>query len=203
MQYGFYFNADKCGSCKACVMACKDKNDTLVGLKYRRVIDFGGGSWDMSGDVPVPQDVFAYSLSIACNHCEKPACVANCPSGAMIKRDEDGIVYVDESVCIGCGTCAKSCPYGAPTLREDIKLSGKCNGCMDYLDEGKNPACVDACLMRCLEFGDIEELRQKYGNVADCKPLPDSSTTKPSLVLGLSSHCGKDGEIISTEEELL
>jgi DMSO reductase iron-sulfur subunit len=117
MQYGFYFDADRCGSCKACVMACRDKNDTLLSLKNRNVIDFGGGRWVEKDGLVQPENVFVYSISISCNHCESPACVANCPTGAMIKRDEDGIVYVDESVCIGCGTCANACPYGAPKVR--------------------------------------------------------------------------------------
>ena len=161
MQYGFYFDADRCGSCKACVMACRDKNDTLLGLKNRNVIDFGGGRWVEKDGLVQPENVFVYSISISCNHCESPACVANCPTGAMIKRDEDGIVYVDESVCIGCGTCANACPYGAPKVSEERGVTSKCNFCMDYLDEGGRPACVDACLMRCLDFGDIAELREK------------------------------------------
>ena len=203
MQYGFYFDADRCGSCKACVMACRDKNDTLLGLKYRNVIDFGGGSWVEKDGVVQPDGVFAYSVSVACNHCASPACVANCPTGAMTKRDEDGIVYVDESVCIGCGTCANSCPYGAPRVNPDKGVSGKCNMCMDYLAEGGRPACVDACLMRCLDFGDIEELRAKYGDVSDIEPLPSSESTRPSLVIGLSKHAGKEGEVLNLEQELV
>lgn len=203
MQYGFYFDADRCGSCKACVMACKDKNDTLVGSKYRSVVDYGGGTWVEKDGLLQPDGVFVYSLSIACNHCAKPACVAACPAGAMTKREEDGIVYVDESKCIGCGTCTKSCPYGAPRLDTERKISGKCNFCMDYLGEGGRPACVDACLMRCLDFGDIEELRARYGATADLAPLPDAAQTEPSLVVVPSHHAGKSGEIINSAEELL
>ena len=203
MQYGFYFDADRCGSCKACVMACRDKNDTLLGLKNRNVIDFGGGRWVEKDGLVQPENVFVYSISISCNHCESPACVANCPTGAMIKRDEDGIVYVDESVCIGCGTCANACPYGAPKVSEERGVTSKCNFCMDYLDAGGRPACVDACLMRCLDFGDIAELREKYGDACDVAPLPSSSETRPSLILGLPKNADEDGAVINLEQELL
>ena len=203
MQYGFYFDADRCGSCKACVMACRDKNDTLLGLKNRNVIDFGGGRWVEKDGLVQPENVFVYSISISCNHCESPACVANCPTGAMIKRDEDGIVYVDESVCIGCGTCANACPYGAPKVSEERGVTSKCNFCRDYLDEGGRPACVDACLMRCLDFGDIAELREKYGDACDVAPLPSSSETRPSLILGLPKNADEDGAVINLEQELL
>ncbi|WP_286142566.1 DMSO/selenate family reductase complex B subunit [Adlercreutzia caecimuris] len=203
MQYGFYFDADRCGSCKACVMACRDKNDTLLSLKNRNVIDFGGGRWVEKDGLVQPENVFVYSISISCNHCESPACVANCPTGAMIKRDEDGIVYVDESVCIGCGTCANACPYGAPKVSEERGVTSKCNFCMDYLDEGGRPACVDACLMRCLDFGDIAELREKYGDACDVAPLPSSSETRPSLILGLPKNADEDGAVINLEQELL
>ncbi len=121
----------------------------------------------------------------------------------MIKRDEDGIVYVDESVCIGCGTCANACPYGAPKVSEERGVTSKCNFCMDYLDEGGRPACVDACLMRCLDFGDIAELREKYGDACDVAPLPSSSETRPSLILGLPKNADEDGAVINLEQELL
>ncbi|MEY8461018.1 DMSO/selenate family reductase complex B subunit [Eggerthellaceae bacterium 24-137] len=202
MQYGFYFDAARCGSCKACVMACRDKNDTLLGLKNRNVIDFGGGRWVEKDGIVQPENVFVYSISVSCNHCASPACVANCPTGAMTKRDEDGIVYVDESVCIGCGTCANACPYGAPKVNIERGVTSKCNFCMDYLDMGGRPACVDACLMRCLDFGDIDELREKYGDVCDVDPLPASSETGPSLVIGPPKNAGQKGAVINLEQEL-
>lgn len=203
MQYGFYFDANRCGSCKACVMACRDKNDTLLGLKNRNVIDFGGGRWVEKDGLVQPENVFVYSISISCNHCESPACANACPTGAMTKRDEDGIVYVDESVCIGCGTCASACPYGAPKVNVERGVTSKCNFCMDYLDEGGRPACVDACLMRCLDFGDITELRERYGDSCDLSPLPSSHETRPSLVIGLPKNADDDGAIINLEQELL
>ena len=98
-------------------------------------------------------------------HCADPACVAACPTGAMTKRD-DGIVYVDQEICVGCGACAQACPYNAPHLISAAGVMGKCDLCRDLVDAGQNPACVDACLMRCLDWGDIDELRERHGDGA-------------------------------------
>lgn len=195
MSLGFYVDLSSCIGCRTCQVACKDRRDIQVaGPRLRRVDSFECGTYP---------DVAMFHLNTSCNHCESPACVANCPTGAMIKRDEDGIVYVDESVCIGCGTCANACPYGAPKVSEERGVTSKCNFCMDYLDEGGRPACVDACLMRCLDFGDIAELREKYGDACDVAPLPSSSETRPSLILGLPKNADEDGAVINLEQELL
>ena len=179
-QYGFYVDQQHCIGCFTCQVACKDKNDLPVGIRWRRVREFQGGDTIIENDV-FKSNVFAYWLSLACNHCEIPKCAINCPTGAMYKREEDGIVLVDQDKSIGCGYCTWSCPYEAPQLSG--KTVTKCNFCIDLQAQGKNPACVDACIMRVLEYGPIDELRKKYGNVAQIKGLPDPSITKPSLVI--------------------
>ena len=205
-QLGFYINADNCIGCKACVAACKDKYDLPLGEKMRRVYEYAGCDWDVSDTgVCTPSNFFAYSISIACNHCADPLCVASCPTGAMTKRDEDGIVYVDKEACIGCGTCETVCPYGAPHVAAN-GVSNKCDFCMDLLEEGKLPYCVAICPTRCLECGDIEELRAKYGNVDGIAPIPMNTGTNPSLVIG-TNRLNPDGSIpgvlITTEQELV
>lgn len=203
-QYGFYYNVDSCIGCKTCAAACKDKNNLDVGLKYRKVIDYEGGKWAVKDEVPVPENIFCYSVSIACNHCQEPACTKVCPTSAMTKR-EDGIVYVNENKCIGCGYCVWACPYGAPRLNVQKKVMGKCDFCRDLIDKGENPACVDACPMRCMEYGEIAELRAKYGDNASVEPLPSPDTTKPSVVIK-PSRLNPDnlpGKVINPEEELL
>ncbi|MEL0611485.1 4Fe-4S dicluster domain-containing protein, partial [Vibrio echinoideorum] len=69
--------------------------DLDIKTNYRRVYEYSGGGFIQDGDTWVQIDVFSYYLSIACNHCTIPACVKVCPSGAMHKGDEDGLVVVD------------------------------------------------------------------------------------------------------------
>lgn len=181
-QLGFYIDQSRCSGCKACQIACKDKNDLEVGRLFRRVSETKGGSFAPSGKAYI-QDVFAYYTSIACNHCEDPKCVKNCPSGAMNKRTEDGVVVVDESKCVGCRYCTWACPYGAPQYNPSKGKMSKCDFCLDLQDKGEEPACVAACPLQVIEFGPIEELRKKYGSLADVKDLTPSSVTKPNIVI--------------------
>lgn len=173
-QFGFYFNQEDCIGCKACQVACCDRNDLAPDVVFRRVESYESGSYP---------NAMLYHFSLACNHCEKPACVANCPSGAMQKSD-DGTVFIDYAECIGCGTCVKSCPYGVPVLQEDKNTSGKCDGCKAFRDAGQNPVCVDACVMRAIGWGDMEELKAKHGDAVNALPiLPDPAQTNPSLLV--------------------
>ncbi len=181
-QYGFYFDSSACMGCKTCQIACKDKNDLPVGMNWRRVVQYGGGNWVPQGKLFTQSNTFVYSLSVACNHCENPACVNVCPTTAMTKRD-DGIVVVNADQCVGCRYCEWACPYGAPQFDEAKGVMTKCNMCQDLLAQGQNPVCVDACPMRAIEFGDIAELRGKYGNVNAIEPLPVASLTQPHLVI--------------------
>jgi len=205
-QLGFYHNADICIGCKACVIACKDKNDLTVGHKFRRVFDYGGGSWTVENGACKPVDQFIYSLSTSCNHCAQPACVANCPVGAMQKREEDGIVFVDQERCIACGTCEKVCPYGQPKVNKDLGYSQKCDFCKSLLANGENPACVDACVTRALQFGPLDDLLAEYGNVQWIPPLTKDTGTYPSVVFTpsrLNPDNALEGAIINPLEEIL
>lgn len=174
-QKGFYFDMTACVGCKTCQIACKDKNDNPIGVNFRQVHTFEGGHF------PKP---WIYFLSVACNHCENPRCVQNCPTGATTKRAEDGLVVIDQDACIGCQYCVWSCPYGARHFIEEKNVVGKCNGCVDLTAGGGMPACVDACVMRALEFGDIEELKAKHpGAVQVVAGLPSADLTGPTLLI--------------------
>lgn len=93
-QYGFFIDSARCTGCKTCELACKDYKNLTPEVSFRRIYEYAGGDWQEDNGV-WQQNVFAYYLSIACNHCEDPACTKVCPSGAMHKR-EDGFVVVDE-----------------------------------------------------------------------------------------------------------
>jgi anaerobic dimethyl sulfoxide reductase subunit B len=193
-QMAFYFNASACTGCKACAIACQDRNSLPVEIRWRRIYQYGGGSWTPHPYLLLPNNVFVYSLSISCMHCEEPACVDVCPTGAMTKRSSDGIVLVDQTKCIGCRYCEWACPYGAPQFDTAAGVMTKCDFCQDLQAEGKDPACVDACVMRALEFGDLQELRAKYGDVDAIEPLPTASITKPAIVITPHPRSETSGE---------
>ena len=155
-QLGFRFNADECTGCKVCVVSCKDVHDLPVGYKLRRVVTGEAGRWevDAASGLPQPVGVFSYSVSYSCMHCDAPACLAKCPKGAISKDGSTGVVAIDTGLCIGCGMCARACPWGAPVVVPAIdgtRTARKCDLCRELRAAGEEPACVAACSMRCLE----------------------------------------------------
>jgi DMSO reductase iron-sulfur subunit len=177
-RYAFHFDSSACAGCKACQIACKDKHGLEVGILWRRVYEVTGGEWGRTGDSWVP-DLFAFHLSIGCNHCARPICVEVCPSRALRQRD-DGIVLLDSDRCIGCSYCEWACPYGAPQYDAARGCMTKCSFCVDEIDEGREPVCVTACPLRVLEFGAGKE---NESSTEVQTPLPDRKLTEPALVL--------------------
>ncbi|MFA5536532.1 MAG: 4Fe-4S dicluster domain-containing protein [Bacillota bacterium] len=175
-RQGFFFNMVRCIGCKTCQVACKDKNNLAIGILFRKVLTFETGAFPKPG---------LYHFSGACYHCADPKCVEGCPTGAMHVA-EDGTVQHNVDKCIGCRYCIWNCPYGAPQFIPELGKIGKCDGCKDLRDKGENPACVDACNMLAIEWGDIDELKAKYAGeqlTSDLPILPPSSITNPSLVI--------------------
>lgn len=187
-QLGFYVDQSRCIGCKACVIACKDKNDNEIGVNFRRVYPFENGTFTVNNNGTFINNVQSYYLSISCNHCEEPGCVKGCPTGAMFKRDEDGVVTVDHDKCVGCKYCEWNCPYGGPQFNEKLGKMTKCNLCIDLLEKGDRPACEGACPVRAIEVGPIDELRKKYGDVNEVKGIPSASMTKPNIVIAPHKH---------------
>jgi anaerobic dimethyl sulfoxide reductase subunit B (iron-sulfur subunit) len=181
-QLSFYFEQKHCTGCSTCQIACKDKYDLLTTASFRKVYEIAGGTFKKSGFAWEPQ-VYAFWISVSCNHCEKPACIKTCRTGALQKRAQDGIVMIDKQKCIGCQQCIKSCPYGAIQLNPQTKQAVKCDFCLDRLTVGKNPVCVDACPMRVLDYGPLSSLQEKYGDIRSTSGLPDAAITKPALII--------------------
>jgi anaerobic dimethyl sulfoxide reductase subunit B (iron-sulfur subunit) len=125
----------------------------------------------------------AFYFTISCNHCTNPKCVSSCPTGAIVKDRENGVVTIDQDVCAGAQLCVKACPYGAPQYNKKIFKSNKCNLCIDLQEKGEDPVCVSTCPMRAIEFGPIEELRKKYGTITQIKGMPSASITHPNIVI--------------------
>ncbi|MBI4787691.1 MAG: dimethylsulfoxide reductase subunit B [Chloroflexi bacterium] len=204
-QLAFYFDGTACIGCKTCQVACKDKNNLPLGIKWRRVVEYAGGSWVNQGNFRVPNNIFGYYVSLACNHCENAACASVCPTTALHKR-ADGVVVINADQCIGCRYCEWACPYGAPQFDEAKGVMTKCNFCEDLVAQGKNPVCVDACPMRAIEFGELSELRAKYGSVNAIEPLPPANLTSPALVVTPHRNAQASGrgtgQVFNLPEEL-
>ncbi len=180
-RLAFYFDSSACSGCKACQAACKDKNNLEVGILWRRVYEVTGGGWKRRG-AAWESSVFAYNVSLACNHCERPICKEVCPAGAYRARD-DGVVVIDQDKCMGCKYCSWACPYGAPQYDAQAGCMSKCNFCFDLLDQNRPPACVAACPLRALDFGDRDALEARYGKDQLVFPLPEKDLTAPSWLL--------------------
>ncbi len=170
-QIGFYVDTTRCINCKTCEVACKDFNNAAVGQRLRRVRTYEGGEFPR---------VFAYNISMSCNHCEDPACVAGCPSRAYAKRSSDGIVVHDPDKCIGCRYCVWICPYGAPQYDARAGRVLKCNLCVGELDAGRSPVCVTSCPLRAIEVGDVAEFSRRAEAITEIRDLPPASITKPA-----------------------
>lgn len=181
-QYAFYLDGSRCTGCKTCVIACKDGYNLGVGTAFRKVYECVGGTTDKDEAGIVSTSCFAYYLSLSCNHCSRPVCVEVCPTQAMHKDAETGLVSVDTMKCIGCGYCHLSCPYNAPKVDKEKGHSVKCEGCLDLVQAGKRPLCVAACPARALAFGPAEEMAAR-GQRADLAPLPPADETIPNFFI--------------------
>ena len=99
------------------------------------------------------EDLFMRYLPHVCNHCLNPACVAACPSGAIYKRDEDGVVVISQDACRGWRACVPSCPYKKVFYNWETNKSEKCTFCYPRLESGMPSVCSDTCVGRLRYMG--------------------------------------------------
>jgi formate dehydrogenase iron-sulfur subunit len=116
--------------------------------------------------------------SDVCKHCTHAACLDVCPTGALV-RTEFGTVVVQEDVCNGCGYCVSACPYGVIDQRKEDGRVFKCTLCYDRLSVGQEPACAKACPTQSIQFGDLDELRERAHQRVQA--LHDAGTTEARL----------------------
>jgi Fe-S-cluster-containing dehydrogenase component len=168
-KLGLVIDLDTCVGCHACAVACKEWN---AGGMAGPLVDeqpYGAepmGVWfnrvhSYELDALADQPAMTLHFPRSCLHCDTPACVTVCPTGASYKRASDGIVLVDEDKCIGCKLCSWACPYGAREYSEVDGVMKKCTLCVDRIynehipEAQRQPACVQACPTRARHFGDL------------------------------------------------
>jgi molybdopterin-containing oxidoreductase family iron-sulfur binding subunit len=201
-RLGLVIDTKRCVGCHTCAIACKSTNNVPDTIWWNRVTTVGGDVPDSpSGIYPNLKMDF---LTIACQHCENPACTKVCPVGATYKREEDGAVFQDYDKCIGCRMCIAACPYTGvrsfnweePQYSIEVAVGDidapvhqkhvveKCTLCAQRLSRGAPPACVAACPGRARKFGDFEDSDSEVSQLLvsrEYKQLLPEKGTNPSV----------------------
>jgi formate dehydrogenase iron-sulfur subunit len=182
-RMGFFTDTSICIGCKACEVACKEWNqvpeDGLVftGMSYDNTKGLGADTWrhvafieqrkslgfqepGVLHDGKETTELRWLMASDVCKHCTHAACLDVCPTGSLF-RTEFGTVVVQEDICNGCGYCIPACPYGVIDQRKGDGRAWKCTLCYDRLSVGMEPACAKACPTDSIQFGELDELRQR------------------------------------------
>jgi formate dehydrogenase iron-sulfur subunit len=178
-RMGFFTDTSICIGCKACEVACKEWNEvpedgiSLSGMSYDNTVGLGASTWrhvafieQCAPGEAAPSGGEAGTgvrwlmSSDVCKHCTEAACLDVCPTGALF-RTEFGTVVVQDDVCNGCGYCVPACPFGVIARREEDHGAHKCTLCYDRLGAGMEPACAQACPTQSIQFGPLDELRER------------------------------------------
>ncbi|UWG46612.1 Fe-S-cluster-containing dehydrogenase component [Halanaeroarchaeum sp. HSR-CO] len=178
-SYGMVIDQERCIGCHACSTACIEENNLGFGHIWNRVLTEGGEDIETpAGQYPLDGSDGTGSMSMefqptACQHCQNAPCVKVCPVNATYTR-EDGIVEIDYDKCMGCRYCMAACPYNARVFNydapENLTEDGfgnvperpqgvveKCTFCTHRVEQGIDPACVDACPADARIFGDLDD----------------------------------------------
>jgi tetrathionate reductase subunit B len=166
-RWGLLIDTNRCDrGCRECVTACEQENgfaSTIAAAQRPQ--------WIRKVDLTDLRTGREVSAPVMCQHCADPPCVDVCPTGASFKR-ADGIVLVDRHLCIGCRYCMMACPYKARSFVHEPVTDQKpyvprgkgcvegCTLCVQRIDRGEQPACVQACAQAghsALLFGDLND----------------------------------------------
>ena len=168
-QYRFHFDMTKCIGCRSCEVACNEQNGNPANLHWRRIGEIEGG---------VYPDTRRHYLSMGCNHCLDPDCLRGCPVNAYTKDPVTGIVLHSADACIGCQYCVWNCPYSVPQFNPERGVVGKCDMCHGRINEGLEPACVNACPDGAIsiEIVNVDAWRADYSS-AESPGMPAAGQT--------------------------
>jgi formate dehydrogenase iron-sulfur subunit len=173
-SYGFFTDTSVCIGCKACEVACKEWNQLpatdhgFLGQSLDNTGTLDGRNWRHVKFIDnVPDETMGVGngkafllMSDVCKHCTHASCMDVCPTGAIIRTEFD-TVFIQGSVCNGCRNCIAACPYDVIDIDPDKNVARKCTLCYDRLQGGMEPACAKACPTESIQFGPIDELREK------------------------------------------
>jgi anaerobic dimethyl sulfoxide reductase subunit B (iron-sulfur subunit) len=124
-------------------------------------------------------------VALPCLHCENPICI-DAADGAMYKEDKYGAVLIDpdKAKSMSLRAAQAACPYGAISFDSDAMdaTASKCTMCIDRLEQGLKPICVESCPMRAFDFGTLDDLIKNYGTNRDLEDLPSSTLSKPAII---------------------
>jgi Fe-S-cluster-containing dehydrogenase component len=170
-RYALIIDTTKCTGCGACIEACRLRNHLPEGVSYIRRI--------VKGNHRNP-----WFLMIQCQHCANPPCATVCPTNATYRR-EDGVVLIDERLCVGCKYCMQACPYQARIFDEERGVADKCWLCLPWVLGGGLPACVEACIPGARLFGRADDPQSEVAQLiasGRAKPLHPEFGTDPSIL---------------------
>jgi formate dehydrogenase iron-sulfur subunit len=197
-RMGFFTDTSICIGCKACEVACKEWNHVpedgllFTGMSYDNTASLNASTWrhvafiEKIGRAPAGEADGAggppawLMSSDVCKHCTEAACLDVCPTGALF-RTEFGTVVVQDDVCNGCGYCIPACPFGVIGRREADGGAHKCTLCYDRIGDGQTPACAKACPTESIQFGPVDELRERAQQRVDA--LHDRGVPEARLYL--------------------
>lgn len=155
-RYAMVIDQERCVGCQSCTVACRSEWDVPLGFARTRVRPAGVG-----GAFPNISSAFYVSQ---CNQCERPSCLAACPTGATY-QEASGVVRINKQLCIGCGSCVSACPYGARYVDAAKGTADKCDFCTPRVEKGLEPACVATCPAKAKTFGNLEDANSPVFNL--------------------------------------